>query len=815
MGDLQGARWRVGDVVFDPADGALRRDGRRIALTPKVIGILGVLVEAAPRTVTKEQILDAVWPETVVSEAALTQRVRELRHALGDDARTPRYLATVSRRGYRLIAPVERIGQPPEAPTVSSVERVEPALANPTAARRSARGRGVWTTAALLAVVVAALGWLAFGDAARRRAVPSAPPAPVPSPFTPRPGIAVLEPVDEAGGGGAGWVGTALAEMLVRELGAGGALRTIGAAAVADGVRELHLGPRPWSSGELGRLRALLGADLLVAGSYRLDPEPSGPALVVDLEVLETRSGVVRGGVHERGELAELAALTGRVGGQLRRTAGVRELSPADEEGLRRSHPREIGSTRLFAEGVSHMRLFDFPAAIAAFEAALVIEPDSATFLAALAQAQEWGGHKELARETIAAALGRAEGMPREQQLVIEADACAMAGEWQRAAEIGRSLHVLRPDEIEYGLSLASLLAAHGLADEAERILEELRRLPEPLGLDPRIDLAEAWMHESDLTGKLAAASRSAERSRELGARLLLASARIQQGRAYRGLGKPDEALAAFEEAWRLREAAGDTSGVGRALRHVAAVERDRGQLAAAADHLRVAVEIADRLGEVDQQVGVRRDLAAVALDRGSTDEAARHLLAARDAAGGRLIPEESAWLAVESARRALLVGPTDAAVAAAREAVDVCVAEGLGVAEARARAVLARALVAVGELDAAAAEAQAADRLSATTDDRAIRLEASVAATRLAAAGSGCGAAAPALAKALAEAANSTASLRLEARSLLGLCARQGGDEATALAILAGVSDEAAELGIAVPDPSRNGVRPIAGRSG
>jgi DNA-binding winged helix-turn-helix (wHTH) protein/tetratricopeptide (TPR) repeat protein len=816
MGDVQRDRWRIGDIVFDPADGALVRDGVRVSLTPKVLDILTVLVEAAPRTVTREQILDAAWSETVVTEAALTQRVRELRHALGDDARTPRYLATVSRRGYRLIAPVERIGRPPTSPTARSAGPTESVVADLTPVRRQPWWSRSWPAAALVAVVVvAALGWLAAGRAARRRAVPAAPPAPVPSPFTPRPGVAVLEPVDGTGAGDAAWIGAALAEMLVRELAAGGALRTVAPDAVADGVRELHLEARPWSPDELGRLRALLGADLLVAGSYRLVPEPAGSALVVDLEVLDTAAGTVRGGVHESGSLAELAALAGRVGAQLRRTAGVGELSPTDEEGLRRSHPREAESARRYAEGLARLRLFEFPAAVAAFEGALEIEPDSVPFLATLAQAQEWSGHKELARATIATALERADGMPREQQLVIEADACAMAGEWERAVEIGRSLHVLRPDEIEYGLSLASLLAAHGLASEAERVLEEMRRLPEPLGLDPRIDLAEAWMRESDLTGKLAAASRSAERARELGARLLLASARIQQGRAYRGLGKPDEALAAFEEAWRLRGAAGDTSGVARTLRHVAAVERDRGQLARAADHLRAAAEIADRLGEIDQQVGVRRDLAALALDRGSADEAARHIEAGRAAAGSRVIPEESAWLSVEAARLALLVSPPTEAVAAAREAVTTCVAEDIGIAEARARAGLARALVAAGELEAAAAEVQAADRLAAATDDRGIRLEVAATAARVAAAGSGCDTAAPALARALAEAPNATASLRLEARSVLGLCARQSGDEVTARAILDGVSEEAAGLGIAAPDLSPPASRPTVVRSG
>ncbi len=528
------------------------------------------------------------------------------------------------------------------------------------------------------------------------------------------------------------------------ELDAGGSLRTVGPAAVAGGVRDLRLPPRPSKPEELGRLRELLGVDLLVSGRYRMSEPGAEPAVTVDLEVLDTASGATLATVHETGPLTGLGDLAGRAGRRLRRAAGAPELSPTEAEGLRRAHPRDVESARHYAEGLSLMRVFDFPAAVAAFQNALEIDPDSVPARTAFAQALAWSGRKKQAQAEIDRALHGASDLPRELQLVIESDACEMAGEWERAIEIGRSLHVLYPDHIEYGLSLASLMASHGRGEEAGRVLSELRRLPAPLGLDPRIDLADAWMHESDLTGKLAAASRAAERARELGARLLLASARIQQGRAYRGLGKPDEALAAFEEAWRLREAAGDESGVGRALRHVAAVERDRGQFVEAADHLRVAAGIADRLGEVDQQVGSQRDLAALALDMDALGESSRHIEAGRAAAGDRTVPEESAWLDVEAARLAVRSGPPANAVAAARAAAESCAAEKLSSAEARARALLALALVAAGDLEAAAAESAAAGRLAATTDDRGIRLEVALAVMAVGAARSNCGSAAP-----------------------------------------------------------------------
>src|SRR4029079_8623570 len=59
---------------------------------------------------TKEQLLDALWPDANVTDNALAQAVSELRQALEDDAANPTYIKTVARRGYRFIAPVE---QPP------------------------------------------------------------------------------------------------------------------------------------------------------------------------------------------------------------------------------------------------------------------------------------------------------------------------------------------------------------------------------------------------------------------------------------------------------------------------------------------------------------------------------------------------------------------------------------------------------------------------------------------------------------------------------------------------------------------------------
>lgn len=792
MSGPDNVRWRLGEVVFDPADGTIWRDGQRFDLTPKVLAILKVLVEAAPRTVTKEQLLDAVWPEAVVAEAALTQRVRDLREALGDDARAPRFVETVARRGYRLIAPVESLG---EVETLPAREPLSTAPASssrpPFDPREPARPRW-WPALALVAALAA--GTLAVWQLSRPALTP-APPTPVPSPFSVRRAIGVMEPRIESSSGDAAWVGTALAEMLTTELGAGGSLRTVSAASLAQALRELGLGTDTPSPEQTRRLQGLLGIDLLVTGRSRVSRRGSAPELDLSLEIRDAASGAVLATIQDAGPLSALADLASRCGARLRQLCGVSALPAPEATRIRRIHPESVDAARLYAEGLAKMRSFDFRAAAKALDQALVIEPDSVPIRTALGHAIAWSGPKQRAREELGRALASAGSLPREMQLVIEADFREMAGENARAIEIMRSLQVLYPDNLEYGLSLATLLASHGEGEQAQRVLAGLRQLPEPLGQDPRIDLAEAWMHESDLTWKLAAASRAAERARVLGARLLLAAARIQQGRAYRGLGKPEEALAAFEEAWRLREAAGETCDVAKALLHVAAIEHDRGALATAASHLESAAATFRHLGDTGQLIAALREAGAVAIDQGRFSAAAQLIDEAASLPEADN-PEEYTLLRLQQARLASLVGTPDAAAATARHALAACRREKMSGAEALARAYLARALLKTREIEAATAESAAATHLVTATDNRAVRLEVAIAAALVAVDRSECASSRGTLERALAEASSAPVGLRLEAELVAAHCSQQEKNTPEAVARWQSVAATASELG-------------------
>src|SRR5215510_13997589 len=89
---------------------------RRLDLTPRTFAVLRHLVTNSRRLVTKDVLFSAVWRDTIVSDAALASCIRDLRRALGDHSKVPRYIETVHRRGFRFIGP---IAQSPAAIPVS------------------------------------------------------------------------------------------------------------------------------------------------------------------------------------------------------------------------------------------------------------------------------------------------------------------------------------------------------------------------------------------------------------------------------------------------------------------------------------------------------------------------------------------------------------------------------------------------------------------------------------------------------------------------------------------------------------------------
>ena len=108
--------------------GGLMSGAREIRLTPKALALLSFLAEHPGKVVTKDELFSAVWPDSYVGDAALVTCIQELRKSLNDNARRPRYIETLHRRGYRFIGKMTSLGSHApatggEAPVLSLPDR--------------------------------------------------------------------------------------------------------------------------------------------------------------------------------------------------------------------------------------------------------------------------------------------------------------------------------------------------------------------------------------------------------------------------------------------------------------------------------------------------------------------------------------------------------------------------------------------------------------------------------------------------------------------------------------------------------------------
>ena len=113
-----------GPFRLEVANARLTRDAQPIPLQPKAFDVLAYLVEHAGRLVTTQELIDAIWPDTIVGDSSLKSCIRQIRQALGDEAKEPRYIETVHRRGYRFLesglqAPRQPAGGKSEQATAS------------------------------------------------------------------------------------------------------------------------------------------------------------------------------------------------------------------------------------------------------------------------------------------------------------------------------------------------------------------------------------------------------------------------------------------------------------------------------------------------------------------------------------------------------------------------------------------------------------------------------------------------------------------------------------------------------------------------
>src|ERR1700747_466781 len=141
---------------LDSANQCLWREDERAQITPKAFDVLRHLVENAGRLVTQNELLEALWPETYVNQEVLRKYILEIRKALGDRHKNPAFIETVTKRGYRFIAPVTDNSTTvfPDLPSPSATEKkARDEAATPERESFSGKGR-TWKQAIIPALVL-------------------------------------------------------------------------------------------------------------------------------------------------------------------------------------------------------------------------------------------------------------------------------------------------------------------------------------------------------------------------------------------------------------------------------------------------------------------------------------------------------------------------------------------------------------------------------------------------------------------------------------------------------------------------------------
>jgi tetratricopeptide (TPR) repeat protein len=264
-----------------------------------------------------------------------------------------------------------------------------------------------------------------------------------------------------------------------------------------------------------------------------------------------------------------------------------------------------------YARGMDRLRQSDALGARPYLERAVAIEPSNPLVHSGLAAVWSMLGLDERAAEEARQAFDLSASLGRVEQLEIEGRYRQIAHEWPRAIQVYQALFTLLPDDLEYGLLLASAQTQGGRAQDVAATVGALRRLPPPLRDDPRIDLAEAQSAGalSNFDRTRVAAHAAAEKALKRGARLQYARARMLESGAMQNLNIPGFAHVR-EEARGICADLGDRACVAAAYRIEANALATTGSPRSARPLYAKVLEISNEIGNQLEKLNALTGLA-------------------------------------------------------------------------------------------------------------------------------------------------------------------------------------------------------------
>jgi tetratricopeptide (TPR) repeat protein len=485
-------------------------------------------------------------------------------------------------------------------------DQVPGALTGTTARPAARRGAGWWRLAAGGAAAVALTGAAvaALLSAGGRETAPVREASPV---ATTAPLVAVVPLRNLSTRPESAWLGTAVAEILSTELGAGERLRVVPSDQVGTAARARGVALDGADDDAAGALGVALAADYVLSGSVVAVGDPAGSRVRVELRLRDGASGKVVTQLGADGREAELFAIVSRLGADVRARLGRGRLSASEQAAATGARPQSMEAARAFAEGVTALGRYEAQRARALFERAIELEPDRARYHAGLASAWRALQFPERTRQAAERAFALSDGLPQPERMFNEARHHQSARRFDRAIEIYSALATFFPENIEYRIALGEVESEAGRPRAVLATVDRLRA--DPTGAsDPRIDLLEAGaartVGDNERATRAALAAR--DRARSLGATAMESIAEL---RVCEVLTSKDFelALAACRKAAADSEALGDRATVARALMQTAFIRERQDARAEAEQLLARALQLYQEIGNV-RGVGLALD---------------------------------------------------------------------------------------------------------------------------------------------------------------------------------------------------------------
>jgi DNA-binding winged helix-turn-helix (wHTH) protein len=648
-----GEHYAFGPFRLDVAEGRLSREGTALELPPKAFDALVLLLRNAGHLVDKDRFHQVLWPKAVVSEASLNKLVWQVRRVLGESDDGQRYIETVPKRGYRFIAPLST------QPGDSARETGAPTSAPPT--RAPSRARALRLGAALLgAALLLAGAWWWRGHSADPRAVVE---------HALRRAVAVA-PVQVAPSL-PGWLAQVAPDMLAHELALSEQLRVLERSGAADVFPALISAASAQGDTTRGQWHAL-GADTLIETEIK-PSERAGDEVRMEVRIVALPQGEVLGEVRALGQLSTFDRVVARAGDGVRARLGVNPLSEALALARLTTLPQGSDVARDYARALRALNLHRIEDGIAALRAMLAREPSFVPGWMELARTLIENGYDAQAAEAAQLGLAQAANAPRALRLMLEGLQAEGSGDWTRATEIYRGLRTVFPDQPEYALRLLNAQAYGGDRTGAEDTLRLLREEP-TLAADARVLAAEFQMARrfDDYPRALDAATRLAQRARDLHAPFLQARAHWMRGMVLTSLRENDAARTELEAAARGFAELGDTLWTAKTELLQGNWRMRSGDLAEAERLYRRAADSLGALGARWNQNVALNNLMAIAIARGDprgargiVDEVLQSTRTLGDADAEARALVYLAWIELDG-------GNTDAALAAYRNSADI-----------------------------------------------------------------------------------------------------------------------------------------------